>query len=54
MGIHVIAEFLGVKVERIFRVDPLRDILERVVPKSGLKAIHSAFHQFEPHGTSCF
>jgi S-adenosylmethionine decarboxylase len=54
MGIHVIAEFFGVELERISRVDPLRDVLERVVSESGLKAVHSAFHQFEPYGVSGF
>lgn len=54
MSIHVIAEFLGVAASRISRVEPLREVLEEVVSKSGLKPIHSAFHQFEPHGVSAF
>lgn len=54
MGIHVIAEFFGVEVEKISRVGPLREILEKVVSESGLKPIHSAFHQFEPYGVSGF
>ncbi len=54
MGIHVIAELFGVDPERISRVDPLRRVLERVVSRSGLRAVHSAYHQFEPHGVSGF
>lgn len=54
MSIHIIAEFLGVEASRISQVEPLRAVLERVVSKSGLKPIHSAFHQFEPHGVTGF
>ncbi|MEM4188684.1 MAG: adenosylmethionine decarboxylase [Candidatus Hadarchaeum sp.] len=54
MSIHVIAEFLGVAAQKISRVEPLREILDRVIIKSGLKPINSAFHQFEPHGVSAF
>jgi len=52
MGIHVIAEFLGVNPEKISRVEKTREILDRVIAKSGLNAISSSFHQFEPHGVS--
>jgi len=52
MGIHVIAEFLGVNPEKISRVEKTREILDRVVAKSGLHAISSSFHQFEPYGVS--
>jgi S-adenosylmethionine decarboxylase proenzyme len=54
MGIHVIAEFFGVEEGKISRVNPLRGILERIVSESGLRPIHSAFHQFEPYGVSGF
>lgn len=54
MGIHVIAELFGVDPERISRVDPLRRVLERVVSRSGLRVVHSAYHQFEPQGVSGF
>lgn len=54
MGIHVIAEFLGVGLDKICRVGPLRRILERVVSESGLRVVRSAFHQFKPHGVSGF
>jgi len=52
MGIHVIAEFLGVNPEKISRVEKTQEILDRVIAKSGLHAISSSFHQFEPHGVS--
>jgi S-adenosylmethionine decarboxylase len=52
MGIHVIAEFLGVDQEKISRVERTREILDRVISKSGFKAISSCFHQFEPYGVS--
>jgi len=52
MGIHVIAEFLGVNPEKISRVEKTREILDRVIAKSGLHAISSSFHQFEPYGVS--
>jgi len=52
MGIHVIAEFLGVNPEKISRVKKTREILDRVIAKSGLHALSSSFHQFEPHGVS--
>ena len=54
MGIHVIAELFGVDPERISRVDPLRRVLEKVVSRSGLRVVHSAYHQFEPRGVSGF
>ncbi len=52
MGIHIIAEFRGVDPGKISRVEDLRNILDRVVSKSGLHVISSSFHQFEPHGVS--
>lgn len=52
MGIHIIAEFLGVDQEKISRVERTREILDRVVSKSGFRAISSSFHQFEPYGVS--
>ncbi|MBS7606324.1 MAG: adenosylmethionine decarboxylase [Candidatus Bathyarchaeia archaeon] len=52
MGIHIIADFLGVDPGKIARVEDLRAILDRVVSKSGLHAVSSVFHQFEPHGVS--
>ena len=52
MGIHIIADFLGVDPRRIARVEDLRVILDRVVSKSGLHVVSSIFHQFEPYGVS--
>ncbi|MBS7639395.1 MAG: adenosylmethionine decarboxylase [Candidatus Bathyarchaeia archaeon] len=52
MGIHIIADFLGVDPRKIARVEDLRAILDRVVSKSGLHVVSSIFHQFEPHGVS--
>ncbi len=52
MGIHVIAEFLGVNPKKISRVEELREILDKVIAKSGLNCISSSFHQFEPYGVS--
>ena len=52
MGIHVIAEFLGVKPEKISRVEPVREVLDRVIARSGLRCVSSSFHQFEPYGVS--
>ncbi|MEM3730382.1 MAG: adenosylmethionine decarboxylase [Candidatus Bathyarchaeia archaeon] len=52
MGIHVIAELLGVDPQRIARVDAVREILDRVVSESGLNCVSSSFHQFEPYGVS--
>jgi len=52
MGIHIIAEFRGVDPQKISRVEALRVVLDRVVAKSGLHAVSSSFHQFEPHGVS--
>ncbi len=53
MGLHIIAEFLGVKREKIARTGQMRRIVERVVKKSGLNVIRSAYHQFRPHGVTC-
>jgi len=53
MGLHIIAEFLGVKREKIARTRQMRQIVERVVKKSGLNVICSAYHQFKPHGVTC-
>ena len=52
LGVHIIADFLGVDPRKISRVEDLRVILDRVISKSGLHAISSIFHQFEPHGVS--
>ncbi|MEM3695111.1 MAG: adenosylmethionine decarboxylase [Candidatus Bathyarchaeia archaeon] len=52
MGIHVIAELLGVDPQRISRVDVVREVLDRVVLESGLNCVSSSFHQFEPYGVS--
>ena len=52
MGIHIIAEFRGVDPRKLSRVEDLRLILDRVIAKSGLHAISSSFHQFEPYGVS--
>ncbi|MEM0313965.1 MAG: adenosylmethionine decarboxylase [Candidatus Bathyarchaeia archaeon] len=52
MGIHIIAEFRGVDPWRISRVEDVRPILDRVIAKSGLHAVSSSFHQFEPYGVS--
>ncbi|MEM1582594.1 MAG: adenosylmethionine decarboxylase [Candidatus Bathyarchaeia archaeon] len=52
MGIHIIADFLGVDPGKIARVEDLRVILDRVISKSGLHAVSSIFHQFEPYGVS--
>ncbi|MEM2226478.1 MAG: adenosylmethionine decarboxylase [Candidatus Bathyarchaeia archaeon] len=52
MSVHLIIEFIGVEKERISRVSTVRRILDRVVSKSGLKSISSAFHQFKPYGVS--
>ena len=53
MGLHIIAEFLGVKTEKIARKRQMKQIVERVVKKSGLNVIRSVYHQFEPHGVTC-
>ena len=52
MGIHVIAEFLGVDPKKISRVKEAREILDKVISKSGLHVISSSFHQFKPYGLS--
>jgi S-adenosylmethionine decarboxylase len=52
MGIHIIAEFRGVDPKKISKVEDLREVLDRVVSKSGLHVVSSSFHQFEPHGVS--
>ncbi|MBS7616215.1 adenosylmethionine decarboxylase [Candidatus Bathyarchaeota archaeon] len=52
MGIHIIAEFLGVSPEKIAKAENLREILDRVVAKSNLHVVSSSFHQFEPYGVS--
>lgn len=52
MSVHLIIEFIGVEKNKISRAGTVRRILNRVVSKSGLKSISSAFHQFEPYGVS--
>ncbi len=52
MGIHIIAEFLGVGQEKISRVEIAREIMDRVITRSDFKVVSSCFHQFEPHGAS--
>lgn len=52
MSVHLIIEFIGVEKAKISKVGPVRRILDRVVSKSGLKSISSAFYQFKPYGVS--
>jgi S-adenosylmethionine decarboxylase len=52
MGIHIIAEFRGVDPKKLSRVEDVREILDRVIAKSGLHVVSSSFHQFEPVGVS--
>jgi len=52
MGIHVIAELLGVEPGKISRVEYIRRVLDRVVSESDLNHLSSIFHQFEPQGVS--
>jgi len=52
MGIHLIADLLGVDPKKISKVEVVKRILDRVVAESGLKSISSNFHQFKPHGVS--
>ncbi len=52
MGIHVIAEFLGVDPEKISKVEKTKAILDSVIARSGLCCISSSFHQFKPYGVS--
>ncbi|MEM3383620.1 MAG: adenosylmethionine decarboxylase [Nitrososphaerales archaeon] len=52
MGIHIIAELLGVDPEKISRVEIVRNIFDRVIYESNLKVISSNFYQFEPYGVS--
>ena len=52
MGIHLIADLLGVDPKKISKVKVVKKILDRVVAKSGLRSISSSFHQFKPHGVS--
>ncbi len=53
MGIHLIAEFIGVEGEKIARVRKMRPMVERAIKGSGLKAFSSSYHQFKPYGVSC-
>jgi S-adenosylmethionine decarboxylase len=53
MGIHLIAEFMGVEREKIAWVRKMKPMVERAVKESGLKAFSSSYHQFRPHGVSC-
>lgn len=52
LGVHIIADFLGVDPGKIAKVEDLRPILDRAVSKSGLHVISSIFHQFNPFGVS--
>lgn len=52
MAIHIITEFYGVNERKISRVEVVKEILDRVISKSGLHAISSNFYQFEPYGVS--
>lgn len=52
MGIHVVAEFLGVDPEKLSRVENVKRILERVLINSKLNVVANVFHQFAPYGVS--
>jgi S-adenosylmethionine decarboxylase proenzyme len=54
MGLHIIAEFLGVERDKISKTGQVRQIVEEAVKGSGLNVIRSAYHQFKPHGVTCF
>ena len=53
MGVHLIAELLGVKSELIARKSVVKKVLDRAISKSKLKAFSSLYHQFKPFGVSC-
>ncbi len=52
MGIHVVAEFLGIDPEKLSRVEYVKQILERVIANSKLNVVANVFHQFAPYGVS--
>lgn len=53
-GYHIIAEFKNCNSETLKTVKQVKPILENAVNKSGLKKIHSKYHQFKPFGVTGF
>lgn len=54
VGYHIIAEFKNCNLETLKTVGKVKPILENAVKKSGLKKIHSKYHQFKPFGVTGF
>lgn len=53
MGVHLIAEFLGVESELIAKKRIVKKILDRAISKVRFNAFASLYHQFKPYGVSC-
>lgn len=52
VGFHIIAELYGCPEEKISRVGPIRDILNRTVEQSQLTKVGQSFYQFMPSGVT--
>ena len=52
MGVHIIAEFLGVEKRKMEKTKVVKSILKKAIKNSKLKVISSCFHQFKPFGVS--
>jgi len=54
LGIHILAEFYGVKEKHISTVENLKPIVENSVANANVKRLKSHYHQFTPQGVTGF
>ena len=52
VGIHLIADFYGIKEDLISKVEKMKEIFEGAVEYSKLSKISSDYYQFKPEGAS--
>ena len=52
VGIHIIADFYGVKEDLISKLEKMKEIFEDAVEYSKLSEISSDYYQFKPEGAS--
>ena len=51
---HILFDLWPRDADLLKRSEPVRSILRKAVVRSGVRIVHTRFHQFEPHGFTGF
>ena len=54
LGIHILAEFYGVKSLHLAKVEQVKQIVEKAVKEAPVNRLKSHYHQFSPYGVTGF